>query len=63
MQTYAYYVHEFHRLYLAALHYNHNSGRVQAITRKGEKRYNIIFLKYKKGGHVVRQVKTPTSYG
>ena len=40
------------RLQLAALHFNENSQRAHAVTRQGDKRYDIIFPKYKKGGHV-----------
>ena len=52
-----------HRLYLAALHYNYNSNRKQAVTKKGKKRFNMLFPKYKKGGHIVRKIKTTSSYG
>jgi hypothetical protein len=48
---------------LAALHYNHNSKRDQAITKQGGKRYRIIFPKYKKGRHIAREVKTESTYG
>ena len=51
------------RLQLAAIHYNYNSNWVQATTKKGEKRYNVIFPKYKKGGHIVREIKTETNFG
>ena len=46
-----------HRLYLAALHYNYNSNRKQAVTKKGKKRFSMLFPKYKKGGHIVRKIK------
>lgn len=51
------------RLQLAGLHYNHNNNREQAITKSGEKRYSILYPKYKKGGHIVRKVKTNICYG
>ena len=50
------------RLQLAALHFNENSQRVHAVTRQGDKRYDIIFPKYKKGGHVVRKVLVDATY-
>ena len=41
------------RLQLAALHFNENSGRGQALTKQGSKRFDVVFPKYKKGGYVV----------
>ena len=35
-------------LQLAALHFNENSQRAHAITKHGDKRYDLIFPKYKK---------------
>ena len=52
-----------HRLKLAALHFNENSNREQAVTKKGEERYDIVFPKYKKGGHIVQKVLTDPTYG
>ncbi|XP_049895576.1 uncharacterized protein LOC126387059 [Epinephelus moara] len=46
------------RLYLAAFHFNENSGRSQARTAAGELRFQIKFPKAKRGGHVVSMVKT-----
>ena len=51
------------RLQLAALHYNNNSDKGQAITKKGEERFSISFPKYKKGGYIVRKIKTASTYG
>jgi hypothetical protein len=48
---------------LAALHYNHNSNKTQAVTRRGEERYSVLYPKYKKGGHIVRKIMTQSSYG
>ena len=39
-----------YRLELAALHFNENTNREQAVTKKGEDCYEIVFSKYKKGG-------------
>ena len=36
------------RLQLAALHFNENSGRGQALTKQGSKRFDVVFPKYKK---------------
>ena len=51
------------RLYLAAIHYNENARREQAVTKQGEKQYSVLFPKYKKGGHTVRKVLEDCSYG
>lgn len=46
---------------LAALHFNENTNREQAVTKKGEECYEIVFPKYKKGGYIVKKVtKSPT---
>ena len=50
------------RLLLAALHYNHNSCKHQAKTKKGEDQYSISFPKYKKGGFIVREVMEKSNY-
>ena len=47
---------------LASLHFNENSNLDQEVTKKGQQRYDIIFLKYKKGGYVVRKVKQAPTY-
>ena len=51
------------RLKLAALHFNENSNREQALTIKGEERYDIVFPKYKYGGYIVRKVLKDPTYG
>ena len=53
----------FCRLQLAALHYNENADRRQAVTKEGEQCFNIIFPKYKKGGYVVRKVMEKATFG
>lgn len=50
------------RLQLAALHFNENSGRDQALTKQGSKRFDVIFPKYKKGGYVVQKVLVNATY-
>lgn len=45
------------------LHYNENSGRQQAETKRGEKRYAVLYPKYKKGGHIVRKLMEHCTYG
>ena len=68
----SYLLHNFHltlhdfldyRLHLAALHYNENSGRDQAETKQGEKRYALLYPKYKGGGHIVRKLMEDPTYG
>jgi len=51
------------RLQLSALHFNENANRKQAVTKKGEERYDIVFPKYKKGGYIVRKIVQDPSYG
>ena len=52
------YIHYFssYRLALAALHFNESASRKQAVTAKGQEHYDILYPKYKKGGHIVRKV-------
>ena len=53
----------FTRIQLAALHFNENAHRDQAITKAGELRYDIVFPKFKKGGYVVKKVTKDPTYG
>ncbi|KAG1928867.1 hypothetical protein F2P79_023326 [Pimephales promelas] len=51
------------RLYLAALHFNENSGRTQARTAAGELQFNIKVPKAKRGEHVsMMKTKYSTEY-
>ena len=50
------------RLQLAALDFNENSQRAHVVTKQVDKRYYIIFPKYKIGGHVVRKVLVDETY-
>jgi solute carrier family 8 (sodium/calcium exchanger) len=50
------------RYYLAALHFNENSERMQAVTIDGQPRYSIRFPKFKKGEYSIRIEKTPPTY-
>ncbi|KAK6177471.1 hypothetical protein SNE40_015565 [Patella caerulea] len=50
------------RLTLAAMHFNANCGRKQAMCGNGEKQYSIHFPKYKKGEPTVRERKTECTY-
>lgn len=54
---------KLNRLQLAALHYNCNKDRKQAISKYGTERYSIQYPKYKKGGYIVRQIKSKKKYG
>lgn len=51
------------RLRLAMLHYNENNGRNHAETYTGEKKYSILFPKYKSGGHIVRKIAEKGTHG
>jgi hypothetical protein len=48
---------------LAALHYNENADREQAVNKHGDKIFKIRFPKYKKGGFSVCPVKTDPTHG
>lgn len=52
----------YYRLALAALHYNENAGRKQAVSRQGQERYSVLFPKYKKGGYIVQKVTIDPTY-
>lgn len=50
------------RLQIAALHHNENADRPQTHTKSGEKRYSVLYPKYKKGGYIVRKVSVDPTY-
>lgn len=52
-----------HKLQLAALHFNENASREQAVTKKGDERYDITFPKFKKGGYIVKKILADPTYG
>ena len=52
-----------YRLQLAALHFNENAHRDQAVTKQGARRFDIVFPKHKKGGYVVKKVLVNAAYG
>ena len=47
---------------LAAMHYNENSSRVQAVDQDGKKRFAVVFPKVKKGEPCVRPIKENPTY-
>ena len=50
-----------HRLKIAAMHFNENFGRQQAITKSGKERIRIVFPKQKQGEYTPKVVPvTPT---
>lgn len=51
-----------YRLALAALHFNENASRKQAVNAKGQEHYDILYPNYKKGGHIVRKVTVNPTY-
>ena len=51
------------RLYLAALHYNENSTRLQAVTVDGRPRFTLRFPKSKKGDYSIRKEQSKATYG
>ena len=50
------------RLFLAAMHYNENSGREQQQNKEGDLQYAIAFPKYNKGGYIVRKILVDCTY-
>ncbi|XP_078321751.1 uncharacterized protein LOC111111789 isoform X2 [Crassostrea virginica] len=50
------------RLWLAALHFNENTQRTQAVTKEGKARYRIVFPKYKRGEYTVRKISVDSTY-
>ena len=52
-----------YRLHLASLYYNENKGGKCTATREGTERLSIHFLKYKKGGYIVRKIVENTTFG
>jgi hypothetical protein len=54
---------QYARYCLAALHFNENSNRMQAVTHDGQPRFRIQFPKSKKGEHTLRMEKTAPTYG
>lgn len=51
------------RLFLAALHFNQNAGREQAVTEEGELRWAVARPRGRRGEAVARVVKAPSSRG
>ncbi|KAK3102001.1 hypothetical protein FSP39_008026 [Pinctada imbricata] len=51
------------RLRLAALHYNENGMRDQATTKQGEKRFTVVFPKFKAGDYSLKEVKVDCTFG
>lgn len=49
-------------LLLAAMHFNENGWREAAVDKDGNTCYAIAFLKHKKGGYTVREVKREPTY-
>lgn len=61
-------VHFFHaqmeaRLYLAALHFNENGARPQAVSQDGTPMFAISYPKSRKGEGVAKEVKVKQTYG
>lgn len=48
---------------LAALHFNENRGRSQALDRVGEPAFTIKYPKFKHGGFTARRVPRQPTYG
>lgn len=50
------------RLYIAALHFNVNSYRDQAVNKNGEPIYSISYPKGRKGVGIPKEVKVQQNY-
>jgi hypothetical protein len=47
---------------LAAIHFNENAAKPQAVTREGRPQYKLAFPKQKKGEYTVKKVKAPSTF-
>ena len=52
-----------HRLIIAAMHFNKNFGRAQAITKSGSERIRIFSPKQKQGEYTPKIVPVPHTFG
>jgi solute carrier family 8 (sodium/calcium exchanger) len=50
------------RMILAAMHYNENSDRPQAVNKQKEPKFALKFPKFRKGGYCVQPIKTSATY-
>lgn len=53
----------FHRLLLAAMHYNENRDREQAVSESGEGVFTISFPRAKSGDYIVRKKPVAATFG
>ena len=51
-----------HRLIIAAMHFNENYGRAQAIKKSGNEQIRIVFLKRKQGEYTPKIVPVPQTF-
>lgn len=51
------------RLALAALHFNENSGRNQALTKDGQPQFRISFPKSRRREAIAKEIKTCQTFG
>ncbi|XP_074659296.1 uncharacterized protein LOC141912031 [Tubulanus polymorphus] len=56
------YIGMLSRMCTAILHYNENSGRLQAKTKDGNERFTVFYPKHK-DGHTLRRILTKATYG
>ena len=66
LQLYNLLMHSYYALYrleIAALHFNENLNREQTATKHGEKCYDIVYPKFKKGSYTVCKVLENATYG
>ena len=45
------------------MHFNENVEKEQAVTKAGEKRWQVSYPKYKKDGSVIKAVRAKCTYG
>ena len=61
--THAYIIDIYlHRLIIAAMHFNENYGRAQAITKSGNERIRIVYPKQKQGEYTPKIVPVPQTF-
>ena len=51
-----------HGLIIAAMHFNENYGRAQAITKSGNEQIRIIYPKQKQGEYTPKIVPVPQTF-
>ena len=62
LSIYSYIRFNLHRLIIAAMHFNENFGREQAITKSGKEQMRLTFSKQKPGECTPKIVTVPPTF-